>query len=351
MIPNRKNQSTLIITLILLFFSSNLYAQQESFRVMSYNVENLFDIEDDPAKDDKDFLPGSDRHWTYGRYTNKLNNLARVIAAAGEWDIPAIVGLYEVENEKVMNDLTNKSPLKNQKYRFVMTNSEDARGIDIAMMYQRDRFKYLYHKSHKIKFRNNPGRKTRDVLHVTGCVLSGDTLDVFLCHFPSRRGGEAQSEPDRIQAASIVRSKVDSLFRVRHNANIIIMGDFNDEPNNRSMYDVLRAKPYSNNMKEGDLCNLFYSYLKKQNTGTYKFGKEWNMLDQMIVSTNLLNKKQNFYVLPETAFIFRPAFMVAEDKTHGGKRPLKTYHGMKHEGGFSDHFPIMANFIVFISDK
>ncbi len=347
---NNKNLLSLTIILISLCHSTFLFSQQK-FRVMSYNVENLFDTEDDPAKDDKEFLPDGDRHWTYGRYTNKLNNLARVIAAAGEWDTPAIVGLYEVENEKVMDDFTQKSPLKNQKYRYVMTNSMDARGIDIVMLYQRDRFKYLYHKSHRIKFPDNPGKKTRDILHVTGCVVSGDTLDVFLCHFPSRREGEMKSEPDRVRVASVVRTKVDSLFRVRKKANIIIMGDFNDEPNNKSIYETLRAKPYSQNMKTGELCNLFYSYLKKQNEGTYKFGKEWNMLDQMIVSVDLLDRKHSFHVLPETAIIFRPSFIVTEDKSNGGKRPLKTYHGVKHEGGFSDHFPIIADFKVYFSDK
>jgi len=343
-----KNLLISILTLSLALFccSSSLFSQQK-FRVMSYNVENLFDTVDEPGKDDREFLPEGARRWTYGRYTNKLNNLARVIAAAGEWGVPAIVGLYEIENEKVMDDFTTKSPLKNQKYRYVMTNSDDARGIDVAMMYQRDKFRYLYHKSHKLKFPYNPGRKTRDILHVTGCVMSGDTLDVFLCHFPSRRGGEVNSERDRVLAASVVRSKVDSIFRIRQNANVIIMGDFNDEPNNKSIYTTLKAKPYSQNMKPGELCNLFYSYLKKQNTGTYKFGKEWNMLDQMIVSVNLMDRKRNFHVLPETAVIFRPSFIVTDDKTHGGKRPLKTYHGVKHEGGFSDHFPILADFEVY----
>jgi endonuclease/exonuclease/phosphatase family metal-dependent hydrolase len=282
---------------------------------------------------------------------NKLNNLARVIAAAGEWGIPAIVGLCEVENERVMDDFTKKSPLKNQHYRYVMTNSADIRGIDVALMYQRDQFKYLYHQSYRIRFPDNPGRKTRDVLHVTGSVQTGDTLDVFLCHFPSRRGGEIQSEPDRMRAASVVRLKVDSLFLIRQSVNIIIMGDFNDEPDNKSIYEGLKARSYSESMKQTDLCNLFHHYAKKQNTGTYKFGREWNLLDQIIISTGLLNRGRRFHVLPETAVIFRPSFVVTEDKTNGGKRPLKTYHGVKHEGGFSDHFPIMVDFNVYVPDK
>ncbi len=319
---------------------------QTGFRVMSYNVENLFDTDNDPQKDDDEFTPDGKRRWTYGRYTNKLNNLSRVITAAGEWSSPAIVGLYEVENEKVMDDLTKNSPLKSSKYRYVMTNSGDARGIDIAMMYQRDQFRYIDHRSYKIKFPKNPGKKSRDLLHVTGTVLTGDTLDVFLCHFPSRREGETQTEPDRIQVASVVRSKIDSLQQIRRNANIIVMGDFNDEPDNKSIINTLRAKQDFKNPAPGDLYNLFYHFTKKQSAGTYKYGREWNLLDQIIVSVNLTDRKKKFYVLPETANIFSPSFMLTEDKSNGGKRPKKTYHGFKHEGGFSDHLPVLVDFYV-----
>ncbi len=338
----------IILTLCLNFFP---LIAQSAFRVMSYNIENLFDTEDDPGKDDAEFLPNSQRHWTTGRYTNKLNNIARVVAAAGEWDTPAIVGLYEVENEKVMTDLTQRSPLKKQQYRYAMTQSDDARGIDIAFMYQRDRFRYLKHQSYKIKFPSNPGKKTRDILHVSGTVWSGDTLDVFLCHFPSRRAGEAESEPDRIQAASVLRLKVDSVMKRRKNANILLMGDFNDEPTNRSIFETLGAKPYSKNMKPGDLCNLFYHYVKQEKKGSYKYGREWTLIDQMIVSANLMDRTRKFYVLPETAIIFQQDFMMTQDKSNGGKRPKKTYVGMKHEGGYSDHLPLIADFYIFSSEK
>ncbi|MDR1719126.1 MAG: endonuclease [Dysgonamonadaceae bacterium] len=336
-----------ILILPQLFFLTTGMAQQH-FRVMSYNVENLFDTYDDPEKDDAEFLPEGVRHWTYGRYLNKLNNLSRVITSAGEWDAPVIIGLYEVENEQAVSDLVRNSPLRNQQYRFVITDSEDARGIDIAMLYQRDRFKYLAHQSYRVRFPANPQKKTRDILHVTGIVPSRDTLDVFLCHFPSRRGGEVQSEPDRIQTASILRSKVDSVVRIRKDANIILMGDFNDEPFNKSIFEILRAKPYSEDMQPGDLCNLFYHFSKQNNKGTYKFGKFWNMLDQLIVSVNLLDRNRSFHVLPESAVIFQRDFMMVDDDKNGGKRPKKTYNGMRHEGGFSDHLPIIVDFSVEI---
>ena len=185
---------------------------QTNFRLMFYNVENLFDTFDDPDKDDNDFLPEGAMRWTPGRYQNKLNNIAKVITSAGEWDTPALVGLCEVENEKVIRDLTQNSPLRRVNYRYIVTNSPDTRGIDVALLYQRDKFRYLNHKNYTIKFPYNSRKYTRDILHVTGQVSTQDTLDVFVCHFPSRRAGESESEADRIFVASVLKAKSDSLI-------------------------------------------------------------------------------------------------------------------------------------------
>jgi len=209
---------------------------QTNFRVMFYNVENLFDTFDNPEKDDNDFLPEGAMRWTAGRYYNKLNNIAKVITSAGEWDTPALVGLCEVENEKVMKDLTQYSPLRKMNYRSIITNSPDTRGINVALLYQRDKFKYLEHNTYTIRFSYNARKRTRDILHVTGQVSMQDTLDVFVCHFPSRRGGETESEQDRLFVASVLKAKSDSLMQIRKNACIVIMGDFNDEPSNRSLF-------------------------------------------------------------------------------------------------------------------
>jgi predicted extracellular nuclease len=313
---------------------------------MFYNVENLFDTEDDPKKNDNEFLPDGARHWTTGRYHNKQNNLAKVITSVGEWDAPALVGMCEVENEKVLTDLTKYSPLKKADYRFVITDSRDARGIDVALLYQRDKFKYLAHNAYPIFFPFNNQKKTRDILHVTGLVLSKDTVDVFVCHFPSRRGGEKESEPDRVYVASILKSKTDSLMRIRKTANIIIMGDFNDEPSDKSIAQTLNAQAISQNTNARSLYNLFRHFEKMKNTGSYKYQRNWNQLDQIIVSGNLISGNKTFRVLPNTATIFSRDFMLTEDKTHGGKRPKKTFHGNKHEGGYSDHLPVFVDFSV-----
>jgi predicted extracellular nuclease len=310
---------------------------------MFYNVENLFDVVDEPNKQDDEFTPEGSRHWNNYRYYKKLNNLAKVITSAGEWETPVLIGMCEVENDKVVKDLTCYSLLKKMDYRYVITESGDARGIDVALLYQRDRFKYLYHNCIRIFFPENPQKKTRDILHVTGEIITGDTLDVFVCHFPSRRGGEFESEPDRMYAASVVRDKADSLTTFRSNANILIMGDFNDEPSNKSMSETLRAK-WNGKSDKGELYNLFLPVEAKSRIGSFKFRDQWNFLDQIIVSGNLLKSDHSFHVLPETAAIFQANFLLTDDVTYGGERPKKTFHGYKYEGGYSDHLPVFVDF-------
>ena len=321
---------------------------QSNFRVMFYNVENIFDTIDEPEKDDNDFLPDGVMHWTIGRYNNKLINISKVITSAGEWETPALVGLCEVENEKVIKDLTQYSPLRKVNYRYVITNSPDPRGINIVLLYQREKFKYLEHNCYTIRFPYNAWKKTRDILHVTGQVSTRDTLDVFICHFPSRRGGENESEPDRLYVASVLKAKSDSLMKIRKNACILIMGDFNDEPSDRSISQVLKAQPVTNDISPQNLYNLVSVFEKKKNTGSYKFQGQWNLLDQIIVSGNLIAGDQSIQVFPHTVKIFCRDFMLIDDKPYGGKRPKKTYNGRKHEGGYSDHLPVLVDFMVSI---
>ena len=175
-------------------FCTLSFAQQIRFRVVSWNVENLFDIHHDSLKNDREFLPDALRHWNYTRYKKKLTDMARVITAVGEWEPPALVGLCEVENDTVLRDLTRRSPLKELNYRYVMTDSPDLRGIDVALLYQRDLFKLLSFRSVSIPPLKQ-FRPTRDLLHVSGLLLTGDTLDVFVCHLPSRRSKRIRTVP------------------------------------------------------------------------------------------------------------------------------------------------------------
>lgn len=323
----------------------NLSKDRVPFRVMSWNVENLFDTHHDSLKNDEEFLPEALRHWNYSRYKKKLDDIARVIVAVGEWNPPALVGLCEVENDTVLRDLTRRSPLKNLDYRYVMTNSPDQRGIDVALLYQRDLFKLLSYRSISIpSFKQH--RPTRDLLHVSGLLLTGDTLDVFVCHLPSRSGGAKESEPYRLFAAQKLRTEVDSLLKGRFHPQLIIMGDFNDYPTNKSINKILEAEapPATSEVSPLKLYHLLARKAKSRDFGSYKYRGEWGLLDHLIVSGTLLDATKNFFTNEEKANVFQPSFLLIDDEKYGDKEPFRTYKGMRYQGGFSDHLPIFTDF-------
>lgn len=214
-----------ILFLCLCYLVGVTYAQ-EPFRVMFYNVENLFDCQHDTLKNDYEFLPDAPKGWTQARYHDKLARIAKVIIATGEENVPDLVGLCEVENDHCLKDLTENSPLREAGYRYVMTDSPDERGIDVALLYQRGTFKLVGKNCISVPYKEIERRPTRDILHVTGQVASGDTLDVFVCHMPSRAGGEEKSEPYRLFTAQILKIAADSVMNIRQHPNVMIMGDF-----------------------------------------------------------------------------------------------------------------------------
>lgn len=340
----------LTMTFFFLLVSLSLPAQQ-LFRVMSYNVENLFDTEDNPDKADEEFLPSGNRHWTKGRYYHKLQQIARVISAAGEWDTPALVGLCEVENDSVMFHLLHRTPLKQQHYRYCMTHGEDTRGINVALLYQRDKFRYIGQKEYPVRFSREKHKHTRNILHVWGEVISGNLLDVFVCHFPSRYGGEKESEKDRFDAARTLRILCDSLQKIRIFPQILIMGDFNDTPENESIRRILSAVPLSeqDNSSSSALYNLFADPHILNHHGSHKYQGEWSQLDQIIVSGNLVDKATSMHIKTGSIRIFAPDFLFTNDKTWRGKRTLRTFYGFKYEGGYSDHLPLIVDFFVSLS--
>ena len=301
---------------------------QESFRILFWNTENLFDCKDDPKKNDNEFLPDATRRWTYFRYRDKLKNLAKGIIASGDEYVPDLVGLCEVENDSCLYDLTRRSPLKEAGYRYVMTDSPDQRGIDVALLYQRGSFKLLQHQSIRIPFKQVKKAPTRDILHVVGKVVSGDTLDVWVVHYPSRRGGKAKSEPYRLLVAEILKHAVDSVMQVRQNPNVVIMGDFNDGPSSPVMKKLC---------SDGRLVNLMQG--KKE--GTYRYRGAWEILDQFLVSENVRMKNAEVLLHP---------FLLEEDEKYGGNKPFRTYNGMRYQGGFSDHLPIILDLQFLIHD-
>lgn len=330
----------------LLVFSSFILAQQQeriNFKVMCYNVENYFDIVDDSLTSDQEFLPNGLRAWTYPKYQQKQANIAKVITAIGGWDAPALVGLCEVESHKGLVDLTRYSGLKQLKYKFLHHESPDARGVDVALLYQPNQFNPFHDEAIEIHFPTAPNSKTRDILFASGTVPSGDTLHLFVCHFPSRLGGELESEDKRIYVASVLRTRVDSIFKTNPHSKIVIMGDFNDYPNNKSIFETLAAQAPNDTINPNKLYNLMY-HLHKSGKGTNKHNGEWGALDQIIVSGGLLELNQGLYTAEKDTHIFDADFLLENDTQFLGKQPFRSYVGMKYHNGFSDHLPIYTNF-------
>ena len=309
---------------------------QQSMTVMFCNAENLFDPQDDPFKDDDAYTPGGDYHWTSSRYWDKLDAISKVIVAADEEQAPALVGLAEVENDTVLRDLTARSALRGADYRYVMTDSPDRRGIDVALLYRRSFFRMIGHESLSVNLRPYGGGATRDVLHVVGLLENFDTIDVYVCHWPSRYNGAGQTEPLRMCAARTVRASVDSIFGVRHKPYIIIMGDLNDGPDDPAVRQGLNAKPYSKGSELGD-CELV-TVMDPLDDGSYKYEGVWDKYDQFVVSASLMNGLGCTEMLG--AAIMNLPFLLADDDTYGGVKPFRTYNGRRYQGGYSDHLPI-----------
>lgn len=311
--------------------------------MMEYNVENLFDFYPDSVKSDEEFQPKSVRKWTKSRFWTKLNHISKVIAAATENQIPDIVVLCEVENDSTMHYLTRRSPLRNLGYSYVMTDSPDERGIDIAFLYQNSTFKLLNKKEFVVDYKKLGRRPTRNILYVSGLTQTNDTLDIFCCHMPSRSKGKKESEPYRIHTASILRHLADSIMHVRETPRIIITGDFNDHPQDIALSKVLGARTEQESTKQaGALYNLIYN----KTPGTYKFQGVWETIDQFIVSGNLLIEDPgHLSITTDLVHILSPEFVLIDDEKYGGKKPFRTYDGMRYLGGYSDHLPIVADFI------
>ena len=329
---------------------------QERFRIMEYNVENLFDTIPDALRNDRAFLPDGEQHWTPERYWAKLGRLARVIAAAGG-DVPVeLVGLVEVENDSVITHLTRRTSLNRLGYEFLITESADLRGMDVALLYQPGRFRPLHSEALRVPAEVRV-RPTRDILFVEGLLPTLDTLSVFLAHFPSRRGGKQVTEAQRCRAANLIRQKVDSIQLRRPEALIIIMGDLNDEVQNAALSEsmgVVPADKYNQETETADavaqaLYDLTPHCAEHPNVrGTYYYQQEWNCLDHIIVSAPLLRSEAPLFTPTGECRILAYPFLVELGGTQLSPevRPRRTYLGTHYHGGVSDHFPLLATFIV-----
>jgi hypothetical protein len=312
------------------------------YRVMFYNTENFFDTRDDSLTDDGAFTPHGDMHWNYDRYNVKLNNLYKTIVALGGWQPPDIIGFCEVENKSILTDLLYDTPLMKYPYRIIHANSPDRRGIDIALLYNSKRVGLIQSRYYRI---SKPGLSTRDILYFKA-FIHHDTCHFFVNHWPSRSSGQLKTEGDRLSVASRLSSATDSIFKTNTDAKIIIMGDFNDEPDDESLKVKLKVLTYHGNPTPNLLYNLSSVPENEKFKGTLKFQGQWNLFDQVIVSGSLLNTGHGLFLLPSSYRIFGPSFLLTDDDKFNGYKPFRTYNGYKYLGGFSDHLPVYVDLYV-----
>lgn len=326
-----------VIIIVLLNVLQNVVAQSEhnaTFVVMFYNVENLFDCKDDSLVHDEEFLPNSEKKWNYSRYIDKLNKISKVILSANGWYPPSVIGLCEVENEKVLNDLIWKTGLNHLGYRVVHFDSPDKRGIDVAFLYRQNLFKVIETRPINVS-QSEKQFYTRDILWVKGVNKGNDTLNVLVNHWPSKRGGTISSEWRRELAAKKVLSLCDSIREKDNEAKFVIMGDFNESPEEPAV-----SLLSNDGFLEVNLA-LDFTSGGAGVEGSHKYKGHWSIIDQIIISKNMIEDKSFDNV---TFKIVDLPFLLEEDKGYSGAKPYRTYRGPCFHGGYSDHLPVIVIF-------
>jgi hypothetical protein len=331
----------LFIFYIQFVFVSLLPAQQNNnnYSLLFYNVENLFDTKDNPLTDDDNFTPEGDLHWTHKRLNNKLLNISKVIISAGGWSSPDLVVLAEIENRYVLEKLINDTPLRSFSYKIIHKESPDSRGIDIGLIYNSEIFYPINYQYYPITL-NDDTLDSREILYVSGILHEKDTIHVFGNHWPSRYSGLLETKPLRKAAASLLRNKVNELNTMFNAPKIIIVGDFNDNPDDESISKILAAKRIEENISTNQLYNLFFDFNRAEQ-GTLKYQSQWFLFDQIIVSGSLLKSDFGIYTTPEYAKVVKLPFLLEDDEKFGGQKPFRTYYGYTYQGGFSDHLPVL----------
>ena len=351
------NWRVALLAVVLLTLCDALMAQETSLTVVELNVENLFDTAHDSLKNDREWLPGADRHWSRRKYWDKLNRIGQAILSCGVlrvplarqsevraplacqskndngngnvdedqgWVLPDLVGLCEVENDSCLFDLCRRSLLRRAEYEYVMTDSPDSRGIDVALLYSPFAFRLLNHRSVQVTPLPDM-RPTRDILYAAGELMTGDTLHVFVLHAPSRIGGERLTEPHRLQAMRFLCAVIDSVRCESPLARLLVMGDFNDNGDGEAFQLLL---------SHGLMDVSLQAAGSHGARGTYKYKGRWDRLDHILVSENWV---------PHIADcrIHDAPFLLEDDGKYGGVQPFRTYVGYRYRGGFSDHLPLV----------
>ena len=344
----------LLFTAFLLLTGCASFLPDDAYVIGFYNVENLFDTEHDPGKNDQAFTPEGENAWTPDKYEKKLANIASVIRAMaeknGRWH--TLLGLAEVENDRVLEDLVARPEIAEAGYKFVHVEGPDVRGIDCALLYRPEEFKvvethvlpYDFNTTSGIVFEKTPAEqaefKTRDVLCVRG-VLGGEVFAVYVCHWPSRTGGKGSDL--RCRAAEIVREDIFTLENRYADINIVVMGDMNDNPEDVCMTDYLRGRETIEEMKDGELFSPFLR-MHKDGFGTEEYHGEWNIFDCICVNRCLVDTdaKGSLHILKSDdthyGYVFNPPFLTQQEGRYAGT-PFRTFSGGQFINGYSDHYP------------
>ena len=332
--------------LLLLFFSEKQACSQEvkRYRIAFYNVENLFDTQHDSLKKDQDFLPEGNHHWNKRKLYHKINGIAKTYMSLSEWKGVAAMGVCEIENEHVLKLLLHYSPLRPLPLRYIHYESPDRRGIDVAFIYDTTLLKVVSSVPIRIEFPFDTNSKTRDILYVKS-LMNNQTVHFFVAHWPSRYGGYMPTVKKRSFVAKTIRAKVDSILNINLKANIVILGDFNDEEDKESIHLALKAGNVKDTIGEKyPLINLMAT-AEFEGKGTHKHQGFWGKLDHIVVSKSIYDHQNGFKLLGKKASAFSPPFLLENDDKFLGQRPFRTYIGFKYHGGFSDHLPVFIDLI------
>ncbi len=340
--------TSLALALTLFLVTPGAYAQDAGDKrefvgvcIGFYNVENLFDTINDPAIRDNDFTPEGSNRWNTERYFEKLENLAEVIQRLGQNltpDGPAVLGLAEVENKTVLEDLAQQEKIRDRNYQIVHITSPDPRGMDVAYLYNPTYFEYISYKAYPTIVEGRPDFRTRHQLLLTGNLL-GERMHFIVAHWPSRVGGEARSRPLRIVAADIARHIIDSIQEAEPGAKVFLMGDFNDNPNDISIRKHLRSRGDKEGLSEEELFNPFEDFYRR-GIGTNAWRDAWSLFDQILLTPSLLGDDFSELTYLRAEVFNRPFLRQPSGRFQG--YPFRSFGGGVYLGGYSDHFPVVV---------
>ena len=339
----KKFSILLILFPFFAFYASaqlDLPSAKSSHTIVFWNVDNLYDIVNDPNVNDDEFLPESPKQWNDEKYKKKITDIAKILSSINEKELPALIGLAGIENQKVLEDLVASSKLRRGKYGIVHYDSKDEKGLDVALLYKKDDIEVIDSKALPIVFGFDIKDIAIDILYVK-CKIKDDKIcHIFINDWPSRTPDEQESEIKRISAAVTLRKEVDKILNFENNACILFLGNFNDEPTNKSLMQILNATNKRKNLNYRDLYNLMYDQHNAGNEGSTIYIDNWQMFDQIIVSPELLNKGTGYYLSYNDGKIYKGAEVLITDPQTKIISPNRTYNGNSYIGGVSSHLPV-----------